>query len=75
MKPMSPEDLSRAVSSAKEKAPVENKMPKEEQIGFHKGSLNTLVSERNELVKIIANVEAIMKAHIDALKNLGVKMQ
>jgi len=49
-------------------------MPKEEEIGFHKGSLNTLVAERNELIKMVANVEAIMQAHIKRLQELGVKI-
>ncbi len=45
---------------------------KEEEIGFHKGALNTLVAERNELVKMIQNIEAIMQAHLKRLKELGV---
>lgn len=50
-------------------------MPKETEIGFHQGALNTLVNERNELVKIIQNVEAVMQAHIKRLEELGVKIQ
>ena len=50
-------------------------MTREEEIGFHKGSLNTLVSERMELVKIIANVENIMQAHIKRLKELGIEIK
>jgi hypothetical protein len=49
-------------------------MSKEEEIGFHKGSLNTLAAERNELVKMIGNVEAIMQAHLKRLEELGVKI-
>jgi len=49
-------------------------MSKEEEVGFHKGALNTLVSERNELVKMVGNVEAIMQAHLGRLKELGVKI-
>jgi len=49
-------------------------MNPQEEIGFHKGALNTLVAERNELVKMIANVEAIMQAHLKRLKELGVKI-
>jgi len=48
------------------------KMSKEEEIGFHKGALNTLAAERNELAKMIGNVEAIMQAHVGRLKELGV---
>jgi hypothetical protein len=60
-----------------EEAPKEASMPeisKEEEIGFHKGCLNTLAAERNELVKMIQNVEAIMQAHIKRLEELGVKI-
>jgi len=47
---------------------------KEMKIGFHQGALNTLVNERNELVKIIQNVESVMKVHIKRLEELGVKI-
>jgi len=46
-----------------------------EEIGFHKGCLNTLVGERNELVKMIQTVETIMQAHIKKLQELGVKIE
>ncbi len=49
-------------------------MSKEEQIGFHKGSLNTLVAERNELLKIVSVTEQLMHAHIKELEKLGVKL-
>ena len=59
-----------------------------EEIGFHKGALNTLIAERNELVKMVGNVEAItltdlylklvgvcyMQAHIKRLEEFGVKL-
>ena len=48
---------------------------KEEEIGFHKGSLNTLIAERNELYKMIQNVETIMQAHLSRLQELGVKIE
>ena len=59
-----------------QKAP-ENTPPvsKEEEIGFHKGALSTLANERNELFKMMQNVEAIMQAHIKRLEELGVKIQ
>jgi len=47
---------------------------KEEEIGFHKGALNTLINERNELFKMIQNVEVIMQSHIKRLEELGVKI-
>lgn len=50
-------------------------MTEDEEKGFHKGALNTLVAERGELVKMIGNVEAIMQAHISRLKELGVDIK
>ena len=50
-------------------------MSNEEEIGFHKGSLNTLAAERNELVKMVGNVEAIMQAHAKRLHELGVNLE
>ncbi len=52
----------------------EPKISKEEEIGFHKGALNTLVNERNELFKMIQNVEAIMQMHMKRLEELGVEI-
>jgi len=46
-----------------------------EEIGFHKGALNTLAAERNELVKMVQNVEAIMQAHLKRLEELGVDIK
>ena len=51
------------------------KLSKEEEIGFHKGALNTLLAERNEIIKMVANVEAIMQAHLKRLQELGVKIE
>jgi len=62
-------DLEKAL---KDKEPS---IPKEEEIGFHKGALNTLVNERNELVKMIQTVEVIMQAHLKRLEELGVKIE
>ena len=60
------------VESGEAKAP---QMSKDEEVGFHKGALNTLAAERNELVKMIGNVEAIMGAHAKRLEELGVKLK
>lgn len=57
------------------KSECEDKHNKIEEISFYKGALNTLVGERNELFKMIQNVEAIMQAHIKRLEELGVKIQ
>ena len=51
------------------------KMSREQEIAFHQGALNTLINERNELFKMIQNVEGIMQAHIKRLEELGVKIQ
>ncbi|MFH1521405.1 MAG: hypothetical protein ABIF18_00440 [archaeon] len=78
---MDVDNLESAINSAKNpdtKAPEENKAPEmsqEQEIGFHKGALNTLVAERTELVKMVGNVEAIMQAHIKRLKDLGVDIK
>ena len=48
---------------------------KEEQIGFHKGSLTTLAKERQELVRILTVVEQLMQMHLKALKDLGVDIE
>jgi hypothetical protein len=42
---------------ASKSAPAQGKESKEEQIGFHKGSLSTLVKERQELARILGIVE------------------
>jgi len=47
----------------------------EEEIGYHKGALNTLANERVELFKMLQNVEALMQAHLKRLEELGVKIQ
>jgi len=55
----------------------ENKIPamsKEEEIGYHKGSLSTLVNERNELVKMVQIVDSLIQAHAKRLEELGVKL-
>jgi hypothetical protein len=51
-----------------------NDMNKDEQIGFHKGSLTTLAKERAELLKMTSIVEQLMQMHISALKELGVDL-
>ena len=53
---------------------MEQKQSKDEQIGFHKGSLTTLAKERQELVKMIQIVEQLMQMHVKGLKDLGVEL-
>jgi hypothetical protein len=54
---------------------VNEQISKEEEIGYHKGAINTLVAERNEMIKMIGNVDAILQAHIQRLEQLGVKIR
>ena len=67
------ESLEKALKKADAKI-NEPKISKEEEIGVHKGALNTLLAERNELIRMIANIEAIMQAHLKRLEELGVKI-
>ena len=62
-------------SSEKKEQPTMPQVSKEQEIGHHQGALSTLLNERNELVKMIQNVEAVMQAHIKRLEELGIKIQ
>ena len=53
----------------------EEDVSKDEQIGFHKGSLSTLAKERQELLKLVGIVEQLMQMHVKALKELGVDLE
>ncbi|MEK6886301.1 MAG: hypothetical protein AABW88_00565 [Nanoarchaeota archaeon] len=50
------------------------KVSVEEEIGYHKGCLSTLINERNEIIKIIQITESLMQAHVKRLEELGVKI-
>jgi hypothetical protein len=52
-----------------------NVQSRDEQIGFHKGSLSTLIKERQEMVRILGIVEQLIQMHMGALKELGVDIQ
>lgn len=54
---------------------MEQTQSKDEQIGFHKGSLTTLAKERQELIKVIQVVEQLMQMHVKGLKDLGVDLE
>lgn len=54
---------------------AEQKISKDEEIGFHKGALSTLAKERAELIKMAQVVEQIMQMHVKALQELGVDLQ
>ena len=48
---------------------------KDEQVGFHKGSLSTLAKERAELSRILQIIEQLMQMHVAALTELGVDLR
>jgi len=48
---------------------------KEEQIGFHKGSLAVLAKEQEAFIQMLSLVQQFMQAHIKALKDLGVDIE
>ncbi len=48
---------------------------KDEQVGFHKGSLTTLAKERQELMRILGIVEQLMQVHLKALKDFGIDLE
>lgn len=52
----------------------DEKVSKDEQIGFHKGALKTLAAERQELAKILSIVEQLMQMHIKGLQDLGIDL-
>ncbi len=66
------EDLEKALGNTEKKSPA---MSKEMEIGFHQGALNTLMNERNEMIRMIQQIESVMQAHIKRLEELGVKMR
>jgi uncharacterized protein YqgV (UPF0045/DUF77 family) len=68
------ENLEKALSGKAEEKKAQE-MPKEMEIGFHQGALNTLINERNELIRMIQQVEAVMQAHLKRLEELGVKVR
>jgi hypothetical protein len=48
---------------------------KDEQIGFHKGSITTLSKERQELARILGIVDQLLTMHVAELKKLGVDLE
>lgn len=49
-------------------------LSKDEQIGYHKGAISTLVAERNELLRLVSITEQLVQAHVKELEKLGVKL-
>ncbi|MDO8508596.1 MAG: hypothetical protein Q7S27_02830 [Nanoarchaeota archaeon] len=54
---------------------MKEKISKDEEIGYHKGAINTLIAERNELLKIASITESLISAHVKELEKLGVKIK
>ena len=50
-------------------------MSKDELVGFHKGSLTTLLKERQELSRIVSIVDQLVSAHVKSLEKLGFKIE
>jgi hypothetical protein len=44
----------------------------EQKIGFHKGAVDTLIKEKNELSKILQVVDHYLNMHIETLKKEGI---
>lgn len=45
---------------------------KEEQIGFHRGSISVLLREQQELMKMVNVIPQVVQIHVLALKDLGI---
>lgn len=50
------------------------KTNEQEQIGFHKGALDTLVREKQEFVRLLNIVDQFIQMHLKALKEMGVDL-
>lgn len=72
-------ELEKALSEGENKSQAEEKktpqMPKEMEIGFHQGALNTLAAEKSALFEMIQKVDVFMQGHIKRLEELGVKVE
>ena len=66
------DSLEKALGRKENKQP---EIPRDTEIGFHQGALNTLINERNELIKVIQQVEVVMQAHMKRLEELGIKIR
>jgi hypothetical protein len=66
------DNLEKALGESEKKS---LQMPKEMEIGFHQGALNTLLNERNEMIRMVQQIESVMQAHIKRLEELGVKIR
>ena len=64
-----------AAKKASKKTTKQESISSDEQVGYHKGSLHTLMKEREELLRIVGIVEHLIQMHSSALKDLGVDSQ
>jgi len=53
----------------------EQPMPKEQEVAFHQGALNTLVKEREGLMQMVQVVEATIQGHMKRMEELGIKFE
>ncbi len=51
---------------------TEPQASRDEQVGYHKGSITTLSKERQELARILSIVDQLLAIHLAELKKLGV---
>jgi hypothetical protein len=49
-------------------------MNRNEKIGFHKGAIDTLLKERQELLKMASIVTKILEMHVSGLKEMGIDL-
>ncbi|HLP79372.1 MAG TPA: hypothetical protein VK158_01950 [Acidobacteriota bacterium] len=64
-----------AKETVKPEAKSPAKLSKDEQIGFHKGSISVLAKEREEMIRIAQITEQLMQMHMKALAELGVDLK
>jgi len=57
-----------------DKVIINDETLKAEIVGFHKGALSALVQERDQLQKSLELVEQAIGMHVNALDELGVKL-
>ena len=74
-KKINKENLEKALGNQDKSEKKAVEMPKEVETGFHQGALNTLINERNELIRLIQQIERVMQAHIKRLEELGIKVR
>ena len=69
------DNLEEALNKKDEGSVQKPKVSKDMEIGFHQGALTTLLNERNEMVRMIQQIESVMQAHMKRLEEMGVKIK